>query len=216
MGDQDGWIRARQPEQVEARRASLLQACRELLQDRDPLELRVRALAERAGMSGSGVYRYFDNMEAILLAVHRQDLVDMVHRWCEDANVARGDLRILSTRLASSMLQEPRLLPLAVLTPTLLERTVSLQTMREHKFALIELMQASASALIEGGLHVQPELAVRTVGRMLAFAIGLHPLANPTYVAAEALQDPALTVLSLDMVEELQTGFEVILRGTVV
>ena len=60
-----GFTRARQPEQIEARKAQLLASARANSWRSDLNALTLSALARTAGMSKSNVYRYFESREAL-------------------------------------------------------------------------------------------------------------------------------------------------------
>ena len=210
--------RARSSEHQAVRRAAIVEAARRLLQEVHPLDLRMRALAKRAGISPSGLYRYFENMEAVLMHVHLCDFEDVVRSWehALRAGMFHGDngLNDMAAIMARSFLAEPRFLTLFSLTPSLYEREVSVEALVEHKLELLTLMQRAGAALLCTGVPIDASGTPRLFGQMLALASGLHPLANPSPTARIALDHPALAFLALDMADELEEGLKVLLRGS--
>ena len=63
------------------------------------------------------------------------------------------------------------------------------------------------------GLFRTPQDATQAFGQMLAFALGLYPLANPSDPAKSALKHPQLSFLELDMGVELEAGLGILLKG---
>ncbi|RJU90108.1 MAG: TetR/AcrR family transcriptional regulator [Candidatus Poseidoniales archaeon] len=210
--------RARSSEHQAVRRAAIVEAARRLLGKVHPLDLRMRALAKRAGISPSGLYRYFENMEAVLLHVHLCDFEDVVGSWEQSLHSGMfndgNGLNDMAALMARSFLAEPRFLTLISLTPSLYEREVSVEALVEHKLQLLSLMQRAGAALQSTGVPIDDSETPRLFGQMLAFASGLHLLANPSPTARIALEHPALTFLALDMADELEEGLKVLLRGS--
>lgn len=210
--------RARSSEQQAVRSAAIVEAARRLLREVHPLDLRMRALAKRAGISPSGLYRYFENMEAVLLHVHLCDFEEVVGSWEQSLHpgMFHGDngLNDMAAIMARSFLAEPRFLTLFSLTPSLYEREVSVEALVEHKLELLTLMQRAGAALLSTGVPIDAGETPRLFGQMLALASGLHPLANPSPTAQTALEHPALAFLALDMADELEVGLRVLLRGS--
>lgn len=210
--------RARSREHQAVRRATIVEAARRLLREVHPLDLRVRKLATCAGISPSGLYRYFENMEAVLLHVHLCDFEDVVGSWEQSLHpgMFHGDngLNDMAAIMARSFLAEPRFLTLFLLTPSLYEREVSVEALVEHKLQLLTLMQRAGAALLSTGVPLEASETPRLFGQMLALASGLHPLANPSPTARIALEHPALAFLALDMADELEEGLKVLLRGS--
>ena len=209
--------RARSSEHQALRSAAIVEAARYLLREVHPLDLRMRALSKRAGISPSGLYRYFENMEAVLLHVHLCDFEDVVGFWEQSLRPGMfhddNGLNDMAALMAQSFLKEPRFLALFSLTPSLYEREVSVEALVEHKLELLTFMQRAGAALLSTGVPIDAGETPRLFGQMLALASGLHPLANPSPTAQIALEHPALAFLALDMADELEEGLKVLLRG---
>jgi AcrR family transcriptional regulator len=61
--------RARQPEQVAARRTTILAAARAMLAERAVGDISLRELSARVGLAKSNVLRYFESRDAIFLDI---------------------------------------------------------------------------------------------------------------------------------------------------
>lgn len=209
--------RARSSEHQAVRSAAIVEAARTMLKEVHPLDLRMRPLAKRAGISPSGLYRYFENMEAVLMRVHLCDFEDVVESWEQSLHPGMfqddNALNNMAAIMARSFLTEPRFLTLFSLTPSLYEREVSVEALVNHKLQLLTLMQRAGAALHDTGVPLDVSETPRLFGQMLALASGLHLLANPSPTARVALEHPALSFMALDMNDELEEGFKVLLRG---
>ena len=213
--DVDGFKRARTEIQINTRKTAILSAAIELLSTKSPLDITIRQLSKSAGIAPSGIYRYFENMESIFLEIHLNDLEMIVQSWEKNLQKFEADLQSISEYMANSLLSNDRYLLLLLLTPTLIERELSVESLIEHKIELVQLMQRAAVALHSSGLNLDVAKSVKTFGRILAFAMGLQPLANPSQPALKAMEKPELSIIKLDMKEELIHGIEIILKGSI-
>ena len=213
--DVGGFKRARDRDSNQHRKTAILSAAIELLSTKSPLDITIRQLSKSAGIAPSGIYRYFENMESIFLEIHLNDLEMIVHSWEKNLQKFEADLQGISEYMANSLLSNDRYLLLLLLTPTLIERELSVERLIEHKIELVQLMQRAAVALHSSGLNLDVEKSVKTFGRILAFAMGLQPLANPSQPALKAMEKPELSIIKLDMKEELIHGIEIILKGSI-
>ena len=205
--------RARSAEHQDMRRATIVETCRTLLETTHPLDIRIRPLASLIGIAPSGIYRYFENIQSLLLHVHLCDVEEMVSGLEIDLMNGINEPGAVAKALSTHFLQEPRFLLLFSLTPVLYEREVSVETLTDHKLALLSHMERAAIALMHTGLFRTPQDATQAFGQMLAFALGLYPLANPSDPAKSALKHPQLTFLDLDMAVELEEGLGILLKG---
>src|ERR1700761_2195801 len=69
MGTRQGFVRARTPENKDRRTADLLSSARDLARAQGVRSLPLTAIATRAGVHVSGVRRYFESREEILLVL---------------------------------------------------------------------------------------------------------------------------------------------------
>ena len=80
--EQQEWIRARQPEQIEERRRAILATARDMLAESDFRDLSLNELARQAGFTKSNLYRYFGSMEEIFLEIYAEE----VGQWLSAAS----------------------------------------------------------------------------------------------------------------------------------
>ncbi|WP_279582532.1 TetR/AcrR family transcriptional regulator [Fodinicola feengrottensis] len=81
--------RARRPEQIQARRAAILDVAAQLLTEHPIADISLRELSARVGLAKSNVLRYFDSREAIFL-----EILDRTQReWLDALEIALPQVR---------------------------------------------------------------------------------------------------------------------------
>ena len=102
--------RARQPDQKAVRRAALLRAAAALLDEHGLDGVSLNAVARRAGITKSNVYRYFETREAIFLELLLEDEARWVERLERRLAALRKkrDPRAVAGAIAASLADEPR------------------------------------------------------------------------------------------------------------
>jgi AcrR family transcriptional regulator len=187
-----GFQRARRPEQVEARRAAILTAARELLAERPVADISLRELSCRVGLAKSNVLRYFDSREAIFLEV----LDTAWTAWLDELEQALGDspglvpAEWVAGTIARSLADRRLLCELVSATAPVLERNISPGFARSFK-----RRSAANTERLAGLVGVRlPELsagAARQFARAVLIVVsGAWPGANPTEAVAAVSAEP--------------------------
>jgi TetR/AcrR family transcriptional regulator len=83
--------RARKPEEIQARRETLLAAAAELFDAEGPLGAGLNAIAARAGFTKSNVYRYFESREEVLLSLFLAEMGQLVPAFAAAMAATPGD-----------------------------------------------------------------------------------------------------------------------------
>lgn len=191
-----GFQRARQPEQKEARRARLLETARAMLDEGVALrELSLNALARRASMTKSNVYRYFESREAVLLTL----LVDEWTAWFDALRATwrpppagRDPLDHAVRLLARSLARSPRLCTLTAALPSVLEQNLGEEAILAFKRRSYEFFDEVAAHLCARAPGLSRAAATQLLHDGVAVIVGLHPLCFPAEAAARAQQAPEL------------------------
>jgi AcrR family transcriptional regulator len=135
--------RARRPDQIEARRAAILDTAYAMLQERSLSAISLRELADRVGLAKSNVLRYFDSREAIFL-----EILDLIwHAWLDELGVTLrmldGRLPVpyphetaVATAIATSLSRRPILCELISARAGVLEHNIAVDTATRHATAL--------------------------------------------------------------------------------
>jgi AcrR family transcriptional regulator len=192
-----GFRRARRPEQVEARRAAILDAAVALLRERPISEISLRELSTHVGLAKSNVLRYFDSREAIFLEV----LDQLWTEWLDGLRVRLAEPgppdrdfrreRELAQVLAADLVARPLLCELIASMGGVLERNISLEFARGFKQRAMANTSRLA-ALVEGWLPGLTPAGAAHFAAMVGVIIGgVWPYVNPTEAVATAMAELA-------------------------
>ncbi|MRW83180.1 TetR family transcriptional regulator [Pseudoduganella sp. FT26W] len=206
--------RARRPEQKEERRQHLLATAKAALQtDMEVSDLGLNELARRAQMTKSNVYRYFENREALLLALleEESELWEAVLR----ARVAAADdsEEQLARAFAGASAAFPLMCRLLSILPSIIERNVSHERLAEFKLRSFDLMGRAAQLLHESAPTRPIEAYVTLLRLAMGMMIGLWPLSHPAPVLSGVLSTPALQPLRYNFEPDFAAGLLLLLRG---
>lgn len=188
MNETLGFQRARKPEEIEARRETLLAAAAELFDAEGPMGAGLNAIAVKAGFTKSNVYRYFESREQVLLELFLTEMDKMVPAFCARLETAtEGDVVGVADMVADAFVSRPRLGQLTAILASVLEANVSEETIMRTKRTLAGL----SARLAEGLQRKLPQAtiadcfwAVSMVGTLVA---GMWPSARPSPAAARVL-----------------------------
>lgn len=207
--------RARSPEAKAARRRALLEAAGALLDEDGPEAVTLAAIAERAGVVKSGVYRYFESREHILLRLCVADLEEL-------ASVTEGRLAPLAGScdaeatariVARGFAERPRLCRLAGALTTVLERNVGDDTLLETKRDML----AAAGRFAVAGRAACPSVGPENWGLFVRLTFSLAAahwtFANPPPAVARVLARPEFEPLRKPFEDDLARGLAAMLRG---
>lgn len=188
--------RARRPEQVEARRAAILETARAMLGERPAAEISLRELSDRVGLAKSNVLRYFDSREAIFLELLAGEWAD----WLDELQAALADPPADGTRpyaretwiggtIAGSVLARPLLCDLSSQMAGVLERNISHEFALGFKQNVNRNTERLASLVREHLPHLGAEDA-----RMFAYAVhvivaGMWPYTTPTETVSAVMRE---------------------------
>jgi AcrR family transcriptional regulator len=197
-GGHCGFRRARRPEQVEARRAAILDAAVAMLRERPISDISLRELSERIGLAKSNVLRYFDSREAIFLEVLDQVWGDWLDALEADfdtlsapAEGYRREVEVAAT-VAAALIRDPLLCELLAAMAGVLERNISVDFARAFKqraYAIVERAEVLVRRRLPGLSEAGVAQFVASVGVLLT---GLWPHARPTEAVAIVMAERGL------------------------
>ncbi len=201
------FVRARQPEQKEQRRAHLLATARALLTSGVPLrELSLSELARQAGVAKANVYRYFESREALVLALLWEEWTEWfghVQRVRRRARTKVLTLGAVVSILVRTLARAKLLCELASALPTVIEPSLSEQAVRGLKHDTLAYFQAVAAFLHKHAPSL-PAALYEELLRDLAHAVMvLYPATHPPPTVAGVLREPGLAWFRRDFEEEL-------------
>lgn len=211
--------RARRPEQREQRREMILGAAAAMLAEVPVADVSLRELSRRAGLASSNVMRYFETREGVFLA-----LLDRVSdEWLDQlerdlgAGTSCGPqgqaVEPVAQTWARSLASRPLLCELTSVVSGVLERNVSVDSVREFKRRAIA-RNVRLARLIQGLLpDLSDRAALETASLAATLLAGLWPLANPGPVVRAATEDPALAAAHVDFTGRMTRGLVLLLAG---
>ncbi|MEU3626343.1 TetR family transcriptional regulator [Amycolatopsis coloradensis] len=215
------FLRARRPEQVEARRAAILGAARELLAERPVSQISLRELSDHVGLAKSNVLRYFDSREAIFLEV----LDSIWLAWLEeleselsipdDAKAGYEREVRVATVIATSISRQRLLCELISTMAAVLERNISVETARAFKTRAGERTERLA-AVVCSQVPLDAEAAGHFAKAVFILVAGLWPYANPSEAVATVLAERGVPAGRDMFVDGLTEGLANQLVGMVV
>ena len=170
--------RARSPEHKELRRRMILDAAANVL-DRDGFnDTSLNAIAQEAGVVKSGLYRYFESREEILIELMVSDVQEMCAS-VSDAVTGQMSVDALADLLASAFVDRPRLCLLTSRMASTLEHNITGETIRSLKRRLNACADIVAAAMCRAIPHWEEGDCQRVLRMSYVLVSGLYPMTNP-------------------------------------
>lgn len=183
--------RARKPEEIRARRETLLAAAAELFDAEGPLGAGLNAIAARAGFTKSNVYRYFESREEVLLSLFLDEMNQLVPALAATiAKTPENDLDALARVVTDQFASRPRLGQLTSILSSTLEANVSEDTIVAVKRTMGGMAAEMAAALRTRLPKASAEDALWAITMIGALVAGLWPGAHPAPTAERVLSRP--------------------------
>lgn len=207
--------RARQPEQIEQRRAAIL-AASALLLERDGIEqVSLNGIAREAKLAKSNIYRYFESREEIFLQLLKEDWA----QWLEDIekeleSMAGGnDVEAVCALLVDSLMAAPRMCELISVLASVLENNLSEDALFKFKQESVQLGFRLLAAINKTLPTLTLEQALPIVHSVIALIAGLWPLGNPSPLVEKVMSRPELAPFKLEFKDALSSSLLLIFRG---
>jgi AcrR family transcriptional regulator len=221
--------RARNEEQREARRRTILDTAAAMLDEMPVSEVSLNELSRRVGLAKSNVLRYFESREAILLELLdqrcKQWLTDLDGQFSTgdsglgDSGLgADGTIRERGDRLAvflaSSLEARHVLCDLLTAQSSVLEHNVSADVAIRYKRASLDNFGALAGLVRRPLPELDDDGALRVAVMSVAFVTAVWPGTRPSPSVLAAYEaDPSLAVLRLDFGAALREAISTIISG---
>ncbi|KQU93464.1 TetR family transcriptional regulator [Devosia sp. Root105] len=183
--------RARKPEEIQARRDTLLAAAAELFDAEGPLGAGLNAIAARAGFTKSNVYRYFESREEVLLSLFLAEMEQLVPALAAAiAATPEGDLDGLARAVTEQFASRPRFGHLTSILSNTLETNVSEDTIVMVKRTMGGMAGEMAAALRTRLPKASAEDTLWAITMIGSLVAGMWPGAHPAPVAERVLSRP--------------------------
>jgi AcrR family transcriptional regulator len=197
--------RARQPKQIEQRRAAILHAALVLFQKKGLENVTLADIADRVGTVKSNLYRYFDSREHIYLRVLQSQGAKWEKRVMPglDALKGKGTVAQVAKVITRAFIQSEDYSTLITVINPVLEKTLAPKHVIDFRSAFFErrkrFAQTLALALSGGTLETIFPLTLH----IFTHVAGLWPLCHPSPGSGKLLRKPGLAHLNLDFETEM-------------
>ncbi|MGV9293920.1 TetR family transcriptional regulator [Amycolatopsis sp. NPDC003676] len=209
MSETHGFIRARSPENRELRKQSILDAAGELLGRVQVADLTLRDIGKQAGIATSNVLRYFENREAVLLELFNREYTSWLDALPGELG-SGSDIRAFADAYAASLASRPVLCELASVLASVLERTVSVETVRAYKRGALANNDRLAGTIRDRLPALTPAAAHELASATIVSIAGIWPLAHPGPAVIAATEDPDLLAAHVDFPARFSRMFELL------
>ena len=214
MGDAE-FLRARQPEQIQHRRSAILRAAEELLAEDGVDRVSLNAIARRANLAKSNIYRYFESREQIFLTIHSGEFRD----WAGDVKrgleglAGRNSAAAAAGVIARGFADRERFCELNSVLSMVLEHNVSEDTILDFKTLAGVGARGVADSLHRALPSVSEERCWWALKMIFALVAGLWPQTRMSPEVDRVLARPELQSQRADFEEDLAGAVRVMLYG---
>ncbi|KZL20691.1 HTH-type transcriptional regulator BetI [Pseudovibrio axinellae] len=171
--------RARSAAAKAQRHEDLIQAATGVLEQDGVDGLTLQAIASRAGVVKSNIYRYFETREAILVELLLRDFVEVIEEL-EKQVTKEMTPAAMAQLLADLFASRKRLCELMSQIAPTLEKNVSIECVRHFKRALLAEAERASVVLQRGLPWLRGEEAMAVFLSIHVFVAGLWPITNPS------------------------------------
>jgi AcrR family transcriptional regulator len=208
--------RARQPKQKAERREAIVDAAASAFAEGGFSAITMAGVAGAVGLAKGTLYLYFRSKEELFVAVLERELdgwqSELLPRLQGSTDVSP---QALAADLARSILARPRMVRLLAILSPVLEANVPEETSIAFKVRLVQRMASVAPAVEARCDKLLPGEGALVLRRLDALVVGLWPMAKPGILAKQAVTEPALNPLRVDLGVELEAMLSALIVGMV-
>jgi AcrR family transcriptional regulator len=205
-------LRARNPEDKQARWGSILTATLEMWQETAYPNFTMHALAARLGLAKGTLYLYFPTKEALFLTLFERLLGDWLDYLEEELSQGSWKARKLAGLIAQSLAQRPPLARLFPLLESILEHNITPAKARAYKTWLLH-RAAPIAALLEQHLGLKRGMGIKVLAYTQALIAGIQQMTDASPIVLEVLQEAPLHLLKLEFESDLQAALTALFSG---
>lgn len=214
----DGFLRARSPEQKAQRRAAILAAAGDLLDAEGIDGTSLAAIAARAGVVKSNLYRYFESREHILADLMLTEMRAAVSEIAASLEAPTGSpaedgpARV-ARAVAAAYAARPRLCLLTSRMSSVLEHNISTAELVAFKRGVAGEVGRACAALARAMPSVPPEAGMHAVLFVHVLVSGLWPVSSPPPAVAALHATPEFAGYAMPFRQTFEAGLATFLRG---
>jgi AcrR family transcriptional regulator len=196
--------RARSVEAKLARREQILSAAAELLRHEPYEELTMASVARAAGLAKGTPYLYWRSKEELFLTALQEEYLAFLRDLVPTLRAAEPTVEAIGSALVDELLGRERLVALIGQVHVALERNAPVEAVIAFKRSLVGAGVEVAVALNERLPWLPVTDAARLLVRVHGALVALRQMADPPPQIREALDQPDLAILRVDLDADLR------------
>lgn len=212
------FIRARQPDQKAQRREQILLAAVDLLEEQGFDKVSLNAIARKARVAKSNIYRYFDSREDIYLQLLKEDARDWINavELMLEPLAGSEDVEQVVSLLSQQIVAAPRMCQLVSVLGSALEQNLSETVLFNFKLEFVQMGLRLVRAVQAALPSIQQENLLPAAHSIIAIIAGLWPLGNPSPVVEKVMAKPELSAFQIKFETAIEQALRLIVRGACV
>lgn len=207
--------RARQEEQKEERRQTILDSAWKIFQQSSYEAVTMDSVARETGLAKGTLFLYFHTKEELFLAVIAQQLSEWVAAMDEKLAKLPGasDNAQVVTLLADSLRERAGFTRLLAILSTVLEQNVSYESALGFKRQVLGSMLRTGTELERCLPFLKPGEGAHLLMQCQALVVGLWHLTDPSPVVRQVLALPEMQAFKGDFDQEIRQMLTNLLNG---
>ena len=205
--------RARQEEDKEFKRQSILDAAETLLNLGKYTLPSASEIATEAGMAKGTLYLYFRTKEEIYLALLAEGFANWLETIKDELKTADPTIKATLGSYSLFCAKNPKIIFLASLSPAILELNISEDMAYRFKKKLADEIREIGELMTKAFPRLSLEHARKLFINSYALTIGLWQHTHPAPVIEKVFQRKEISILLMNFQEDLYSVLDVLWRG---
>ncbi|MHB1626789.1 MAG: TetR family transcriptional regulator [Bacilli bacterium] len=206
--------RARQEEDKELKRQSILDAAEALLNLGKYTLPSASEIASEAGMAKGTLYLYFGTKEEIYLALLAEGFANWLETIRDELMAASPSIEATLGSYSLFCAKNPKTIFLASLSPAILELNISEEMAYLFKKKLADEIREIGELMTKAFPRLSLEHARKLFINSYALTIGLWQHTHPAPIIEKVFKREEVSILLMNFQEDLYSALEVLWRGS--
>jgi AcrR family transcriptional regulator len=209
------FVRARKPEQRQARIENILQTAKAIARAQGAARLTLSELGRQAQLTKASVYRYFESLEHVLLMILASELEELAQQCSQELLKPKISLTTVADKIAAAYVKRPLLCELLGMVAPILEHNVGVDTIAVEKLGILKSSNRLASTLAIACPGLTLDSAAWVSHSVALYVAGAWPSAHPSAAAAEVLARAEFRGFQPNFAADLARLVHVLVKGVV-
>lgn len=206
--------RARQEEDKELKRQSILDAAEALLNLGKYTLPSASEIASKAGLAKGTLYLYFRTKEEIYLALLAEGFANWLETIKDELMAASPSIEATLGSYSLFCVKNPKIIFLASLSPAILELNISEEMAYLFKKKLADEIREIGELMTKAFPRLSLEHARKLFINSYALTIGLWQHTHPAPIIEKVFKREEVSILLMNFQEDLYSALEVLWRGS--